>query len=915
MEKTYNPELIEQKYRDLWETGDLFSSKTNSASENAYSIVLPPPNVTGSLHMGHAFQHTIMDVYTRYNRSKGNQTLWQPGTDHAGIATQMVVERQLGLENISRHDLGRDKFTEKVWDWKSKSGGTITSQMRRLGASVDWERERFTMDESLSKAVRKVFVDLYNEGLIYRGKRLVNWDPVLLTAVSDLEVISKEENGFLWHIKYQVADSDESLVVATTRPETMLGDSAVAVHPEDERYQHLVGKFINLPLSDRKIPIIADDYVDKEFGTGCVKITPAHDFNDYEIGQRHNLEIINVLTDDAKINANAPISYQGLDRFEARKVIVSDLDKQNLIEKIDPHTLMVPRGDRTNSIIEPYMTDQWFVKVKPLAEPAIDAVKNGSIRFVPENWEKTYFNWMENIEDWCISRQIWWGHRIPAWYDAKGNFYVADNIEEAQKQAGIDAELTQDEDVLDTWFSSALWPFSTLGWPEETPEMSRFYPTSVLVTGFDIIFFWVARMIMFGLKFANDVPFRDIYITGLIKDGNGQKMSKSKGNVLDPIDLIDGISLKDLLEKRTQGMMQPKLAEKIQKQTKKEFPNGIPSFGTDAIRFTFTALASFGRDIKFDLKRVEGYRNFCNKLWNASRFVLMNLESKSINLDAELSSQDKWILSRLQHVKTEVEKHLEDYRLDLMSQALYEFVWHDYCDWYLELSKPLLENAETKQGCEATLLKVLTETLVLLHPIIPFITEEIFEQSQKLQSKSTGKLISQPFPELVKELQNADAETEINWLKQFILGIRKIRGEMNISPGKPLPCFIKSYSKKDQSYIENNKAMLFTLAKLDTVDLLSVDDEEPESAIALVGKMKILIPLAGLIDKGAERERLNKEIEKLVKLKSQFSAKLNNEKFINGAPKAVVKNEKEKLASAESALKDLEQQLEKISKL
>jgi len=915
MEKTYNPELIEQKYRDLWETGDLFSSKTNSASENAYSIVLPPPNVTGSLHMGHAFQHTIMDVYTRYNRSKGNQTLWQPGTDHAGIATQMVVERQLGLENISRHDLGRDKFTEKVWDWKSKSGGTITSQMRRLGASVDWERERFTMDESLSKAVRKVFVDLYNEGLIYRGKRLVNWDPVLLTAVSDLEVISKEENGFLWHIKYQVADSDESLVVATTRPETMLGDSAVAVHPEDERYQHLVGKFINLPLSDRKIPIIADDYVDKEFGTGCVKITPGHDFNDYEIGQRHNLEIINVLTDDAKINANAPISYQGLDRFEARKVIVSDLDKQNLIEKIDPHTLMVPRGDRTNSIIEPYMTDQWFVKVKPLAEPAIDAVKNGSIRFVPENWEKTYFNWMENIEDWCISRQIWWGHRIPAWYDTEGNFYVADSIEEAQKQAGIDAELTQDEDVLDTWFSSALWPFSTLGWPEETPEMSRFYPTSVLVTGFDIIFFWVARMIMFGLKFANDVPFRDIYITGLIKDGNGQKMSKSKGNVLDPIDLIDGISLKDLLEKRTQGMMQPKLAEKIQKQTKKEFPNGIPSFGTDAIRFTFTALASFGRDIKFDLKRVEGYRNFCNKLWNASRFVLMNLDSKSINLDAELSSQDKWILSRLQHVKTEVEKHLADYRLDLMSQTLYEFVWHDYCDWYLELSKPLLENAETKQGCEATLLKVLTETLVLLHPIIPFITEEIFEQSQKLQSKSTGKLISQPFPELVKELQNADAETEINWLKQFILGIRKIRGEMNISPGKPLPCFIKSYSKKDQSYIENNKAMLFTLAKLDTVDLLSVDDEEPESAIALVGKMKILIPLAGLIDKGAERERLNKEIEKLVKLKSQFSAKLNNEKFINGAPKAVVKNEKEKLASAESALKDLEQQLEKISKL
>ena len=915
MEKTYNPELIEQKYRDLWETGDLFSSKTNSSSENAFSIVLPPPNVTGSLHMGHAFQHTIMDVFTRYNRSKGNQTLWQPGTDHAGIATQMVVERQLGLENISRHDLGRDKFTEKVWDWKSQSGGTITSQMRRLGASVDWERERFTMDESLSKAVKKVFIDLYNEGLIYRGKRLVNWDPVLLTAVSDLEVISKEENGFLWHIKYQVADSEEILIVATTRPETMLGDSAVAVHPEDERYQHLVGKFINLPLSDRKIPIIADDYVDMEFGTGCVKITPAHDFNDYEIGQRHKLEIINVLTDNASINLNAPTKYQGLDRFEARKAIVNDLEKQKLIEKIDPHTLMVPRGDRTNSIIEPYMTDQWFVKVKPLAEPAIDAVKNGSIRFVPENWEKTYFNWMENIEDWCISRQIWWGHRIPAWYDKEGNYYVADSIEEAQEQAGKNVELTQDEDVLDTWFSSALWPFSTLGWPEATPEMSRFYPTSVLVTGFDIIFFWVARMIMFGLKFANDVPFKDIYITGLIKDGNGQKMSKSKGNVLDPIDLIDGISLEALLEKRTQGMMQPKLAEKIQKQTKKEFPDGIPSFGTDAIRFTFTALASFGRDIKFDLKRVEGYRNFCNKLWNASRFVLMNLDSKSINFDAELSSQDKWILSRLQQVKTEVEKHLADYRLDLMSQTLYEFVWHDYCDWYLEISKPLLENDKTKQGCEATLLKVLSETLVLLHPIIPFITEEIFEQSQKLQSNSTGKLISQPFPEPNKDLLNTEAEAEIDWLKEFILGIRKIRGEMNISPGKPLPCFVKSYSSKDQSYIDNNKAMLFALAKLDTVDLLSQDEEEPESAIALVGEMKILIPLAGLIDKGAERDRLNKEIEKLSKLRSQFAAKLNNEKFINGAPEAVVNNEKDKLASTENALKDLNQQLVKISKL
>ena len=915
MEKTYNPELIEQKYRELWEKGDLFSSNTNSSSKEAFSIVLPPPNVTGSLHMGHAFQHTIMDVYTRYNRSKGNQTLWQPGTDHAGIATQMVVERQLSMDNISRHDLGREKFTEKVWNWKSQSGGTITSQMRRLGTSVDWDRERFTMDESLSQAVRKVFIELYNEGLIYRGKRLVNWDPVLLTAVSDLEVISKEESGYLWHIKYQVVDSEEILVVATTRPETMLGDSAVAVHPDDERYQHLIGKSINLPLSNRQIPIIADDYVDMEFGTGCVKITPAHDFNDYEIGQRHNLEVINILTDDAKINSNAPVQYKDLDRFEARKTIIADLEKQNLIEKIDPHTLMVPRGDRTNSIIEPYMTDQWFVKVKPLAEPAIEAVKNGSIRFVPENWEKTYFNWMENIEDWCISRQIWWGHRIPAWYDKEGNYYVADSLEEAQIQAGIGVKLTQDEDVLDTWFSSALWPFSTLGWPEKTPELSRFYPTSVLVTGFDIIFFWVARMIMFGLKFANDVPFRDIYITGLIKDGNGQKMSKSKGTVLDPIDLIDGINLEDLLEKRTQGMMQPKLAEKIKKQTQKEFPNGIPSFGTDAIRFTFTALASFGRDIKFDLKRVEGYRNFCNKLWNASRFVIMNLESKKINIQAELSSQDRWILSRLQHVKIEVQKHLSDYRLDLMSQTLYEFVWHDYCDWYLELSKPLLEDNQTREGCESTLIKVLTETLVLLHPIIPFITEEIFEQSQKILSKSHDKLISQPFPEPENHLIDDDSEKEIDWLKSFILGIRKIRGEMNIPPGKPLPCYIKNYSGQDKVYIERSKSILSTIAKLDSINLLSKSDEEDESAIALVGEMKILIPLAGLIDKGAEKERLNKEIEKLIKLKSQFSAKLSNEKFVRGAPEAVVKNEKEKLASTESALKDLKQQLDKISNL
>ncbi len=915
MEKTYNPEQIEAKYRSLWEDKNLFSSDSNATSENAYCIMLPPPNVTGSLHMGHAFQHTIMDVLTRYHRGKGDQTLWQPGTDHAGIATQMVVERQLAAQDITRHDVGREKFIEKIWDWKEHSGGTITSQMRRLGASVDWERERFTMDDGLSDAVHKVFIQLYNEGLIYRGKRLVNWDPVLHTAVSDLEVISTEEQGSLWHMRYPITGTDEFMVVATTRPETMLGDSAVAIHPEDERYTHLIGKTIDLPLTDRKITIIADDYVDMAFGTGCVKITPAHDFNDYEMGQRHDLDIINILTDDAKINDTVKSAYVGMDRFDARKQMVKDLDEQGLIEKIEPHTLMVPRGDRTNAVIEPYMTDQWFVKIAPLAEPAIDAVKNGDIRFIPNNWNKTYFNWMDNIQDWCISRQIWWGHRIPAWYDDKGNVYVADSLEEAQAQAGEGVTLKQDDDVLDTWFSSALWPFSTLGWPEQTPQLSRFYPTDVLVTGFDIIFFWVARMIMFGLKFAGDVPFKDIYITGLIKDGQGQKMSKSKGNVLDPIDLIDGISLDDLLVKRTQGMMQPKMAEKIKKQTQGEFPDGIPAFGTDALRFTFAALASFGRDIKFDLKRVEGYRNFCNKLWNASRFVLMKLEGANIDTDAGLSTSDAWILSRLQATKTNVEKHLKDYRLDLMSQELYEFVWHDYCDWYLELSKPLLADDATKAGTQATLLKVLNEILTLLHPVIPFITEEVYEQCCTLTNTNNESLMTQAYPLIEKDLVSAQAEEEVQWLQSFILGVRQIRGEMNIPPSKPLPCFVQNISDSDQHCLSTHTQILSSLAKLESINQLSANDEAPESATALVGDMKVLIPLAGLIDKDQEAARLNKEIEKLNKQRAQFAGKLNNEKFVSGAPEAVVNKEKEKLASVENAIADLSTQLEKIAKL
>ncbi|CAC9538446.1 Valyl-tRNA synthetase (EC 6.1.1.9) [uncultured Gammaproteobacteria bacterium] len=915
MEKTYNPEQIEAKYRSLWEDKNLFSSDANSTSESAYSIMLPPPNVTGSLHMGHAFQHTIMDVLTRYHRGKGDQTLWQPGTDHAGIATQMVVERQLATQDITRHDLGREKFIEKIWDWKEQSGGTITSQMRRLGSSVDWEKERFTMDEDMSNAVKKVFVQLHQEGLIYRGKRLVNWDPVLQTALSDLEVMASEENGFMYHIKYPFIDGSGFMQIATTRPETMLADGALAVNPSDERYQDKAGMMVHVPLTDRKIPVITDNYVDIEFGTGCVKITPAHDFNDWEVGRRHKMEIINLFTLDAKMNENAPKPYQNMDRFAARKKIIQDLDDANLLVKIVPHKLTPPRGDRTGTILEPYLTDQWFVKVAPLAKPAIDAVKNGDIRFIPENWDKTYYNWMENIDDWCISRQIWWGHRIPAWYDNNGNIFVANSEEEAQTQAGEGVKIRQDEDVLDTWFSSALWPFSTLGWPEKTPDLARFYPTDVLVTGFDIIFFWVARMIMFGLKFTGEVPFKDIYITGLIKDGQGQKMSKSKGNVLDPIDLIDGISLEDLLEKRTQGMMQPKMAKKIKKQTEQEFADGIPAFGTDALRFTFAALASFGRDIKFDLKRIEGYRNFCNKLWNASRFVLIKLEGETVNPNADLSTADKWILSRLQDTKKNVEKHLKDYRLDLMSQELYEFVWHDYCDWYLELSKPLLQDEKTKAGTQATLIKVLNEMITLLHPIIPFITEEIFEQCNVITGKDSVSLMTQSYPEVDQKLSSTDSEDEIKWLQTFILGIRKIRGEMNIPPSKPLPCFVQNFNANDETYLQKNANILNVLAKMDNIEKLNPTDDAPESAMALVGEMKILIPLSGLIDKDQEIARLNKEIEKLEKQKMQFEGKLNNEKFVLGAPEAIVNVERERLSETLSAIKDLNEQLVKISSL
>ena len=920
MDKTYDPRAIEQPLYQEWEKAGHFRPGGRGAP---YCIMLPPPNVTGTLHMGHAFQHTLMDTLIRYHRMGDDDTLWQGGTDHAGIATQMVVERQLAAEGISRHDLGREAFLERVWQWKGESGDTITRQMRRLGNSIDWERERFTMDDGLSRAVREVFVRLYDEGLIYRGKRLVNWDPVLHTAVSDLEVVAEEEQGSLWHMRYPLADGSGHLVVATTRPETMLGDTAVAVHPEDERYGHLIGKDVELPLTGRTIPVIADDYVDPEFGSGCVKITPAHDFNDYAIGQRHALPMINILTVDARINDEAPETYRGLDRFEARKRIVADLEARGLLERIDDHKLMVPRGDRTHAVIEPFLTDQWYVKAGPLAEPAIRAVEDGRIRFVPDNWSKTYFEWMRNIEDWCISRQIWWGHRIPAWYDEAGNIYVAHDEDEVRRKhnLGRDVMLNQDPDVLDTWFSSALWPFSTLGWPDETPELGRYYPTHVLVTGFDIIFFWVARMIMMGLKFMDDVPFREVYITGLIRDSEGQKMSKSKGNVLDPIDLIDGIALEDLVEKRTRGLMQPQMAKRIEKITRKHFPEGIPPFGTDALRFTLASLASTGRDIKFDLGRIEGYRNFCNKLWNAARYVLLNTEGKDTGLGGEpveLSLADRWIESRLQAVIAQVRNHMDHYRFDLAAQALYDFTWHDYCDWYLELSKPVLTGdagAAAQRGTRRTLVRVLDAMLRLMHPVMPFITEAIWRQAGPLAGCDGDTLMHQPYPAPDEARVDAAAETEIDWVKTFILGMRRIRAEMDISPGKSLPLLIENWNEKDRTRYTDNEAFIRFLARPESVTWLEADDEAPESAMALVGEMHLLIPLAGLIDKDAEIARLEKERAKVRKNLDVCGAKLSNPSFVDRAPAEVVDKERSRVADMEVTLKELDAQLEKIAKL
>ncbi|ARB47018.1 valine--tRNA ligase [Alloalcanivorax xenomutans] len=938
MDKTYQPDRIEQAWYNTWEDAGYFRP---SGQGDAYSIMIPPPNVTGSLHMGHAFQDTIMDTLIRFRRMQGRNTLWQVGSDHAGIATQMVVERRLAAEGKNRHDLGRDAFIEKIWEWKAESGGTITRQLRRMGASVDWTRERFTMDEGLSNAVREVFVRLYEEGLIYRGKRLVNWDPALHTAISDLEVENKEEQGHLWHFRYPLSDGSGHLVVATTRPETMLGDTAVAVHPEDPRYKDLVGQTIRLPLADREIPIIADDYVDPDFGSGCVKITPAHDFNDYEMGKRHDLPMINILTIDAHLNDQVPEAYRGLDRYEARRKVVDDLDALGLLEKVDDHTLQVPRGDRSGVVIEPYLTDQWFVAVESLAKPAIEAVENGDIQFVPKNYENMYFSWMRDLQDWCISRQLWWGHRIPAWYDEDGNVYVGRSEEEVRAAHDLDDRpLSQDEDVLDTWFSSALWTFSTLGWPEQTEELRTFHPSSVLVTGFDIIFFWVARMIMMTLKFTGEVPFKKVYVHGLVRDAEGQKMSKSKGNVLDPLDLIDGIDLDNLVEKRTRGLMQPQKEKQISKRTRAEFPEGINSYGTDALRFTFLSLASTGRDIKWDMGRIEGYRNFCNKIWNAARYVMMNTEGQDCGVnekegEVSLSLADRWIISALQRAEREVTEALDQFRFDVASHAAYEFIWNEYCDWYLELSKPVLYSDDyseaEKRGTRRTLVRVLEAILRLAHPFMPFITEEIWQKvaplagkmpatdASKAPAEDTGigntTIMLQPYPHPEQDKVDEQAEQDIEWIKAVITAIRNIRGEMRIPPSRTLDVYLHNGKDEDQRRLQANHNFLCRLAKLDSISWLNADDSAPASATSLVGDMEILVPMAGLIDKDAEIDRLTKEVDKLRKEVGRAEGKLKNPAFVDKAPEAVVTKEKAKLDDYRSQLARLEDQLEKIKYL
>ncbi|EEX66177.1 valine--tRNA ligase [Vibrio cholerae] len=953
MEKTYNPTSIEQDLYKTWEEQGYFKPHGDT-SKDAYSIMIPPPNVTGSLHMGHAFQDTIMDTLIRCQRMKGKNTLWQVGTDHAGIATQMVVERKIAAEEgKTKHDYGRDAFIDKIWEWKAESGGTITKQLRRLGASVDWDRERFTMDDGFYKAVQEVFVRLYKDDLIYRGKRLVNWDPKLHTAISDLEVENKETKGHMWHFRYpladgvKTADGKDYIVVATTRPETMLGDTGVAVNPEDPRYKDLIGKEIILPIVGRRIPIVGDEHADMEKGTGCVKITPAHDFNDYEVGKRHNLPMINILTFDANIrdaaevfNSNGeasnaygteiPAKYQGMERFAARKAIVAEFEQLGLLQEIKDHDLTVPYGDRGGVVIEPMLTDQWYVRAGILAKPAVEAVENGDIQFVPKQYENMYFSWMRDIQDWCISRQLWWGHRIPAWYDEQGNVFVGRNEAEVRAENNIaaDVALRQDDDVLDTWFSSALWTFGTLGWPEKTPELNVFHPTDVLVTGFDIIFFWVARMIMMTMHFCKDedgkaqVPFKTVYVTGLIRDENGDKMSKSKGNVLDPIDMIDGIDLESLVAKRTGNMMQPQLAAKIEKNTRKTFENGIEAYGTDSLRFTLAAMASTGRDINWDMKRLEGYRNFCNKLWNASRYVLMNTEEQDCGFAAgaelEYSLADKWIESQFELAAKEFNGHIDNFRLDMAANTLYEFIWNQFCDWYLELTKPVLwKGTEAQQrATRRTLITVLEKTLRLAHPVIPYITETIWQSVKPLVDGVEGDTIMlQALPQYDAANFNQEALDDIEWVKAFITSIRNLRAEYDINPGKPLEVMLKAANEQDAARIEANKPVLVSLAKLESIRVLADGEATPACATALVGKSELMIPMAGLIDKDAELDRLAKEIAKTQGEIARIEGKLGNEGFVAKAPEAVITKEREKLAGYQEALVKLEQQKATIAAL
>lgn len=916
----YSPQDIEQSWYQKWEQNRYFAPSGNGEK---FSIAIPPPNVTGTLHMGHAFQHSLVDALVRYQRMSGRNTLWQMGTDHAGIATQMLVTEQLAAEGIKPTDIGREAFVDKVWDWKEESGGTITKQLRRLGASLHWDTERFTLDEGLSNAVLEVFVRLHEEGLIYRGKRLVNWDPSLKTSISDLEVESEEENGHLWHFRYPIKGREgEYLVVATTRPETMLGDTAVAVHPDDERYKELVGKEIELPLANRKIPIIADQYVDMAFGTGCVKITPAHDFNDYDIGNRHDLLLINVFNDDATLNDEVPEKYRGMDRFDARKAVVADLDELGLLDKVEDHKMAVPRGERSGVIVEPYLSDQWFVDIKPLAEPAIKAVEDGDIEFIPKNAENIYFAWMRNIEDWCISRQLWWGHRIPAWYDDTGNIYVGRSEQEAREKNRVaaDVTLTQDPDVLDTWFSSALWTFSTLGWPEQTRELEVFHPTDIMVTGHDIISLWVSRMIMTSLKFLDEVPFRKVYIHGLVTDAHGQKMSKSKGNGLDPMDIIDGIDVESLVEKRTGNLMQPRMAERITKATRKEYPDGIMAFGTDAMRFTFYAIASRTRTVRFDIKRVEGYRNFCNKLWNAANFVMMNIEDYADELgsdDVELTTVDHWIVSEFQQTCEAVHLAMETYRFDLAAKEIYEFIWDEFCDWYLELTKPVLNSdsssAAMKRGTRKTLGQILEQTLRLAHPFLPFVTEELWQKLPETIRPTGDTIMLQPFPEAEDALKNEAANADIAWLKKVVTGVRNIRGEMDISPAKSVPVIFAGGGESDRDRLDRFTDLLTFLIRPQEMIWLEAGEKAPVAATALVDNMELLVPMAGLIDKDAELARLDKELERKRQDREKTAKKIDNPNFVDKAPAEVVQKERDKLTDLDSAIEKLSEQRESVA--